>query len=245
MKGHGADTQQAVLDMAIGSVDDSFEGCAEKMSDRVSSKYLDKEKNSSENISKAWKDAEKYRKAPGDGLNILNSVAIHLYTEVSHKMYLELNEAVGAGRDAYKNETFKLYSFYFLLTDAIKRLKRTQRDCVTVYRRTKRKYTTENVLHQTVRFGRFTSSSLNYALTTSFGSESCFEIYTCFGADISHYSALEHEKEVLIPPYEIFNVTGISKDQSWCTVVFRLESVGCRSDLNCAFFPSAEQQGPE
>ncbi|KAI2645538.1 Ecto-ADP-ribosyltransferase 5 [Labeo rohita] len=42
-----------------------------------------------------------------------------------------------------------------------------------------------------------------------FGTKSCFEITTCEGANVTKYSALPIEKEVLIPPYEVFNVTEV------------------------------------
>ncbi|ROL51119.1 Ecto-ADP-ribosyltransferase 4 [Anabarilius grahami] len=76
--------------------------------------------------------------------------------------------------------------------------------------------------------------------TKFFGKVSCFEIYTCEGADVAKYSKLPHEKEVLIPPYEKFKVTHVKTKEEqkdlWCDTVFTLKSSGIRSDLNCALF---------
>ncbi len=61
-----------------------------------------------------------------------------------------------------------------------------------------------NFLNTEVRFGSIASSSLNHKVAEEFGTVSCFEIYTCEGADITKYSRYPDEKEVLIPPYEMF-----------------------------------------
>uniref|UniRef100_A0A673NR87 NAD(P)(+)--arginine ADP-ribosyltransferase n=1 Tax=Sinocyclocheilus rhinocerous TaxID=307959 RepID=A0A673NR87_9TELE len=52
-----------------------------------------------------------------------------------------------------------------------------------------------------------------------FGNVSCFEIYTYDGADVTKYFKLDHEKEVLIPPYETFKFTAVKtrgQKYLWC-----------------------------
>lgn len=80
---------------------------------------------------------------------------------------------------------------------------------------------------QNIRFGTFTLSTTGKKIVRdSFGATSCFEITTCFGADISHYSVFTGEREVLIPPYEVFTVTNIQtkspENNLWCEVIYTL-----------------------
>ncbi|KAL1276130.1 hypothetical protein QQF64_035753 [Cirrhinus molitorella] len=124
-------------------------------------------------------------------------------------------------------------------TDAIQILKKTQKTCYSAFRGTKAEFN-KHVLNKEVRFGQFASSSLDRKKAQGFGNVSCFEIHTCKGANLTEYSKLPHEKEVLIPPYEKFKVTAVKtrKDQKdlWCDTVYELKSSGKRSDLNCALF---------
>ncbi|KAI4881223.1 hypothetical protein NFI96_033453 [Prochilodus magdalenae] len=228
------------LDMAENSVDDSFKDCTKKMYDLVTKKYMEKEKLDP-NFAAAWNNALNQCKKGSIGK--YQSAAIYMYTQdpsqnphYSHKTF---NSACREGKEMYKSGGFKFYTMYFFLTDAIQKLKKklSQRWwCVTSYRRTK--ITFEKVaVRQTVRFGSFTSASLNKNLN-QFGNESCFEIKTCYGAKLKNYSALKHEQEVLIPPYEVFRITAINKMQRnnnklVCKMVYELESVGERSDLEC------------
>ncbi|KAG1931030.1 NAD(P)(+)--arginine ADP-ribosyltransferase 2-like [Pimephales promelas] len=60
------------------------------------------------------------------------------------------------------------------------------------------------------------------------------------GANVTKYSMVQKEEEVLIPPFEKFNVTEVktraNQPDLWCEKVFVLKSTGIRSDLNCALF---------
>ncbi|KTF78801.1 hypothetical protein cypCar_00047026 [Cyprinus carpio] len=227
------------LDMANNSVDDQYKGCTEKMAALVKTKYLKQEmSNNKSDFADAWKLAEKKYKPPGDNLTKNHSIAIYVYTNSGFEVYKEFNEADRKDKKRYKNKTYKWYSLHFLLTDAIQILKKTQKKCYTTYRGTNLKFI-QNFRNRKVRFGSFTSSSINRNITKFFGNVSCFEIHTCEGAEVSKYSKLPHEKEVLIPPYEMFKVTAVkTKGQrgAWCDTVFTLKSSGERSDLNCALF---------
>ncbi|XP_058627589.1 GPI-linked NAD(P)(+)--arginine ADP-ribosyltransferase 1-like [Onychostoma macrolepis] len=227
------------LDMAQNSVDDQYEGCREKMSDLVETKYMKQEmSNPKSKFAIAWKLAENNYKPPGDSLTKNHSIAIYVYTNSGFEVYKEFNEADRNDKKRYKNKTFKWYSLHFLLTDAIQILKKTQNKCYSTYRGTNVKFK-QNVRNKKVRFGSFTSSSINHNRTKFFGNVSCFEINTCEGAEVTKYSKLPQEKEVLIPPYETFKVTAVKKrgqQDLWCDTVYTLKSSGKRSDLNCALF---------
>ncbi|XP_072533219.1 NAD(P)(+)--arginine ADP-ribosyltransferase 1-like [Salminus brasiliensis] len=230
--------QVVPLDMAVNSIDDSFEGCSEKMSKKVMTEYFEKE--TKEGYCKdAWKNAlSNHTKG---SLGEYQSAAIHLYTqpkEINKQCsYVQFNDACREGKGAYVSGNFQFYTLYYFLTDAIQKLKKrwTQMWCVTAYRRTKLTFT-ELAIKQKIRFGSFTSSSLKKKCI-NFGNVTCFKINTCFGAKLGKYSAVKHEEEVLIPPYEVFRVTGIknhtNKNKLWCQVVYELKSAGKRSDLQC------------
>ncbi|XP_072533220.1 NAD(P)(+)--arginine ADP-ribosyltransferase 1-like [Salminus brasiliensis] len=222
------------LDMAKDSVDDAYDGCKDAMNKLVLSKYMEHEKKNTPGFAAAWKYA--LNKCSKDGLDKHQSAAIYLYTGNPEKnkncSYREFNTATRNGKKAYKSGNFKFYTLFFFLTDAIQQLKQKQTGCLTTYRRTNVTFQTD-VFNKTVRFGSFTSTSLNKA-SSRFGEKSCFQVYTCFGASVEKYSKFPHESEVLIPPYEVFRVTSIEKNK-WCEVVYKLKSdKTTKSNLNCA-----------
>ncbi|XP_016118586.1 NAD(P)(+)--arginine ADP-ribosyltransferase 1-like [Sinocyclocheilus grahami] len=98
----------------------------------------------------------------------------------------ELNNSIdfrNAWKHAEKNVTlmtYKWYSLYFLLTDAIQILKKQQNKCYLTYRGTNVTFNDHDFTG--VRFGSFTSSSVNDSRAHSFGNVSCFEIQTCEAA---------------------------------------------------------------
>ncbi|KAF7650010.1 hypothetical protein LDENG_00132880 [Lucifuga dentata] len=172
-------------------------------------------------------------------------MAIYVYTLDKPNIYLDFNNAVRTHKSNYQT-TFRYHSLHFFLTGSLQTLnahKPATERCQTVYRRTNIYVSQENVLDKEIRFGSFTSSSLGwYPKAYRYGDKSCFEIYTCFGADISLYSKFgEAEREVLIPPYEVFTVTMVERRSEQkslpCEVVYTLYSTGkTLSSLNCALF---------
>ncbi|XP_073702716.1 erythroblast NAD(P)(+)--arginine ADP-ribosyltransferase-like [Garra rufa] len=226
------------LDMALKSVDDYYLGCREEMAKRVETEYLKKDCDGSPEFKEAWEEAKK--KALNDNLIIKheNSIAIYVYTNPEIKIYDKFNNDTRNGKQNYTDMTYKWYSLQFLLTEAIKILKKTQSKCFTTFRGTKLVF--NEIALPVIRFGSFTSSSFNRDLAKRFGSKSCFEIYTCEGANVTKYSRLNYEQEVLIPPYEQFKVTAVRtriyQKDLWCETVINLESCGMKSKLNCALF---------
>ncbi|XP_016322176.1 NAD(P)(+)--arginine ADP-ribosyltransferase 2-like [Sinocyclocheilus anshuiensis] len=225
------------LDMASNSVDDQYDGCREKMANLVKTKYLKKEIKNSIDFKIAWKKGEDFVKTQNDNLTKNHLIAIYVYSDSN--VYKLFNPETRSGKKKYKQMRYKWYSLHLLLTEAIQILKKTQKKCYSTFRGTKTEFN-KRVLNKEVRFGSFASSSLDRKKAQVFGNVSCFEIYTCTGADVSKYSKLPHEKEVLIPPYEKFKVTAVKtrKQQKdlWCDTVFTLKSSGKRSNLNCALF---------
>ncbi|ROL42426.1 NAD(P)(+)--arginine ADP-ribosyltransferase 2, partial [Anabarilius grahami] len=228
------------LNMAPESVDDQYVGCTHKMEKLVRQEYLVKEFQKSNNFEKAWKAGENKFKEIRDNLARSHLIAMYVYT--LNTVYGNFNNEVRTGKQKYKNKTFAWYSLHFLLTKALQILKKQQnKSYSTIYRGTKSKFKGGKGI--TFRFGSFTSFSLDKGVAQGFaripgkssGTGHCFEIKNYKGAEVSKYSEYPGEKEVLIPPYEMFKVTAV-KTNDWCVTVFVLESAGDKSDLNCALF---------
>ncbi|KAL1278825.1 hypothetical protein QQF64_025498 [Cirrhinus molitorella] len=223
------------LDMALDSVDDQYDSCTEKMMNLLKLKYLAKERSGSAEFDKTWQEGEENAKKSEDNLQQIHSVAIHVYTNKDSKVYSNFNNATRTDKQKYREGAFTWYSLHFLLTKAIQILKKTQNRCYVTYRGTNVKF---DVRSEEVRLSSFSSSSLDRKVIQGFGNVSCFEIYTCQGANLTKYSKYPEEKEVLIPPYETFKVTAVKNrtDQPdlWCDTVFVLNSTGTRSNLKCA-----------
>lgn len=218
--------------MSPDSIDDMYYGCSQKMLTRVKRYYLPRSIREGLNSAYTESCALKAMKTKHlyDPLSWNHLRALCAYTAGS---YDNLNRAVRKGKASYKT-SFEFHSLYFLLTDAIHRLKLNQRSCYTSYRRSRLLFTGEP--GQVIRFGSFASSSLNKDLL-QFGRRSCFEIHTCFGAYLKSYSEFDSdEDEVLIPPYEMFSIVSVDtsgEGELDCDVVFKLETAGIYSSLNC------------
>uniref|UniRef100_UPI003AB0DC62 ecto-ADP-ribosyltransferase 5-like n=1 Tax=Centroberyx gerrardi TaxID=166262 RepID=UPI003AB0DC62 len=232
------------LNMVEDAVDDMYEGCTKAMIDRVKNKYM-----KTENVgmfADAWKNAsicaeeglvKKYRE--DEDLTKDHFHAICVYTSDYKGFYAKFNTAVRTERKKYGTPSFPYHSLHFLLTSAIKIIKNSQNYCHVTYRRTNDIFIGE--VNQKIRFGYFASSSYRTDLR-DFGNKTCFEIRTCLGAYLRNYSVFsDQEQEVLIPPYEVFNIAKITKDPkdafekglNDCEVLYSLENKGFKSNLNC------------
>uniref|UniRef100_A0A3Q1FGV2 NAD(P)(+)--arginine ADP-ribosyltransferase n=1 Tax=Acanthochromis polyacanthus TaxID=80966 RepID=A0A3Q1FGV2_9TELE len=224
------------LSMVEDSVDDMYFGCSEEMMKTVTHKYrkeLDvgpyadtlKKNEVKKCVEKNLKEKE------DEALTKNHMQALCAYT--SNFMYQEFNTAVRTNESVYTS-SFQFHILHFFLTSAIQILN-NKYNCSTTYRRTKDKFTGK--VKERIRFGSFSSSSFRTDLLP-FGNKSCFKITTCTGAYLKRYSVYD-EKEVLIPPYEVFRITekyeGNSKlpELKDCGVVFVLKSEGDQSRLNC------------
>ncbi|XP_017542060.2 T-cell ecto-ADP-ribosyltransferase 1-like [Pygocentrus nattereri] len=240
------------------SIDDEFEGCKEDMYKQVQT-LLDEELNSNGNFMAAWNKAKSHRSVKSSKSaskltekklrDKLKRLAILAYT--GSPIHRELNDKMREGRGTYMTG-FGLISLHFLLTDVIQTRNAEQylqHECRNTYRRNN--ITTE-ITGPSVRFGSFASSSL-FPDKTHFGSETCFIITTCYGADISMISWFgDGEAEVLIPPYEVFEskpVTNIPPELSDCKRVYKLhserdDSKHKKSNMKCEFFRGMAAAGP-
>ncbi|XP_070346922.1 ecto-ADP-ribosyltransferase 5 isoform X9 [Equus asinus] len=82
---------------------------------------------------------------------------------------------------------------------------------------------------------------LNQAVRTGGGSRESY-MRTCFGAPIHALSVFPKEREVLIPPYEVFLVTRFSQDGAQSLVTLQSYNQTC-SHFNCAYLGGEKKRG--
>ncbi|NXR48130.1 NRT2 ribosyltransferase, partial [Hippolais icterina] len=227
-----------VLNMAPNSFDDQYLRCHFKML-RALPALNRTEFVPYSDYAEAWSRAEaKWGSRPylGPPLPLEQAIALLAYT-MEEGLYLEFNKAVrtaGRSRREYL-DTFHFKVMHFLLTAAVKDLRsaRSHPRCLHVYRGV------DSIrfiagLGQTVRFGQFASTTLLKNVSDSYGTSTTFEVDTCHGADIRHFSDYPQEEEVLIPPFETFKVTEVTHQGN--STYIRLRSHGVHSRYNCAWF---------
>ncbi|NXL13913.1 NARE ribosyltransferase, partial [Setophaga kirtlandii] len=139
--------------------------------------------------------------------------AIALMAYTMDDLYREFNTAVrtaGRSRQEYR-DNFHFKTLHFLLTQALQTLRVTQGpQCHNVYRGVRGvRFKAEP--GDIVRFGQFTSASQSQTASQVFGIDTVFQVHTCHGAEIREFSNYPGEKEVLIPPFEIFKVIKVSQ----------------------------------
>ncbi|XP_018430431.1 PREDICTED: uncharacterized protein LOC108803089, partial [Nanorana parkeri] len=215
--------------------DDQYIGCAEELTEAIMPWILQKEK-ANQQFGDAWKMATKEWNKMASKLDLPDEfedeygIALLVFTNQipeGNPIYQQLNANLAVAGASVKSylDNFHFKALHFYLTRAVQILKP---DC-------SRKYTTFRGSEDTykvsplLKFGRFTSTSLNSTMAQTFGTASPFQITTCFGAKIGQFSFFPKEDEVLIPPTEQFTYV-MRRDSAYI-----LESTGqmC-SYFNCA-----------
>ncbi|MGH0174554.1 UNVERIFIED_CONTAM: hypothetical protein FKN15_068305 [Acipenser sinensis] len=220
-----------LMDLAEESLDDQYVGCRNEMLKTVQETHLPSELNRDAAFQSAWKMAGKEMgQRIQSKLSSEQATAIYVFT--MNAVYKKFNRAVRTGGTNYTEFPFK--ALHFHLTDALKTLKSMKPKCYEVFRGVKNH---TKVVGNIVRFGQFTSTSVNKSVAERFGKETLFTIRTCLGASIKKYSAYSNEKEVLIPPFEKFKVMEVNGTE------IRLENIeDHESYFNCLGGYAAEPQ---
>ncbi|XP_059724940.1 erythroblast NAD(P)(+)--arginine ADP-ribosyltransferase-like isoform X2 [Haemorhous mexicanus] len=222
------------LDMAQDSFDDQYRGCGPAMT--VALPALNRsEFEQNPLFGQAWVKATAEWQSRGSPVSPLSSPAqaIALMAYTMNDLYKKFNDAVrvaGSSSQEYR-DNFHFKTLHFLLTQALVTLRDTQgSQCHNVYRgvhgvRFKAEY------GDIVRFGQFTSASQSGTTAQQFGIDTLFYVHTCHGAVIQEFSNYPGEKEVLIPPFETFEVIEESQegDRAW----IQLRSTGIFSKYSC------------
>lgn len=177
--------------------------------------------NTSAIYSHAWSSAEKRAREPAHSyMKRRHSVALYAYTEL---LQPRRRHPVAGGE---RKKKFDLRSFFNDLSEAIQILKLSQVTCVHTALPAEALHNLK-VSSELLRFRTFTMADSGMCLGRN---SSCVAIRTCFGADVSHYSASTQRHQVLIPPYEVFSVGSGPGNCPGCLVVRRL-----RCHMDCVY----------
>ncbi|XP_053561616.1 ecto-ADP-ribosyltransferase 5-like [Bombina bombina] len=229
------------LNMRANHFDDQYRGCEDEM-EREANQLLQDEKKKNSDFKEVWEHSQKNWnklkkqkniKIPA-GLKDNYGIAVVTFTEnypEKNPFHKQLNDKLTEAGESVENyrKKFNFKAFHFYLTRALQVL-RTQKDKSKIYKTYRGSKVSSNVANF-VRFGRFTSSSLNRNEAKTFGEKSFFNISTRFGVNITAYSIYPNEEEVLIPGTEQF------QKKSHKGNAYNLTSTGqmC-SYFNCAYF---------
>ncbi|NXU99828.1 NARE ribosyltransferase, partial [Cettia cetti] len=224
------------LDMALDSFDDQYRGCGPAMTAALPALNRSEfQKNPL--FARVWPKAVAKWRSRGSPVSPLSSpvLAIALMAYSMNDVYLPFNAAVrvaGRSRQEYR-KNFHFKTLHFLLTQALVALRHAQNgQCRQVFRGV-RDTNFSAQPGQRVRFGKFTSTSQRREVAQKFGTDTIFQVLTCHGVAIRAFSMYPMEEEVLIPPFETFQVTRVIWDgkRSWIW----LRSTGTFSKYNCAW----------
>ncbi|XP_037982894.1 NAD(P)(+)--arginine ADP-ribosyltransferase 2-like, partial [Motacilla alba alba] len=222
------------LDMAKDSFDDQYRGCGPAMIAELPHLY------SFEHVmnyvfANGWYHADAEWKKRGSPVSPLatpwHGIVLMAYT--SQDVYKEFNAAMrmaGRSLQEYRN-SFHFKTLHFLLTQAVVTLRHAQKaKCHHVFRGV-RDIRFQAQKGRKVRFGQFASASPHKEVALHFGTDTIFEVYTCHGVNIQKFSMYPGEEEVLIPPFETFEVTKVIRNGKRSRIWLR--SAGTFSKYNC------------
>ncbi|XP_039425766.1 erythroblast NAD(P)(+)--arginine ADP-ribosyltransferase-like [Corvus cornix cornix] len=218
------------LDMAQNSFDDQYQGCGPAMAAALPALNRS-EFQQNPLFAEVWANATAKWQEKGSCVSYLPSdQAIALMAYTMDDLHEQFNAAVrkaGSSPREYR-DNFHFKALHFLLTDALATLRGQK--CYDVFRGVSNKQFKAQ-RGQKVRFGQFASTSLSKAVAQRFGTDTVFQVHTCHGGYIQRFSCFSFEKEVLIPPFETFEVTNVTQDKKgeW----IQLRSTGTLSNYNC------------
>ncbi|NXB29982.1 NAR1 ribosyltransferase, partial [Eulacestoma nigropectus] len=225
------------LDMALDAFDDQYRGCGRAMTAALPALNRS-ELRRSRDFAEGWAlAAAEWRvrtspRSPRSPLSPAQAVALLAYTAPVplHRTFNEAVRAAGRSRREYL-DSFHFKALHFLLTEALAALREAEgQKCHRVFRGV-RGVRFEARRGRRVRFGHFASASLRNESSWSFGTDAAFQVWTCQGAAIREFSFFPHEDEVLIPPFETFDVAEVTEDGGKARI--RLRSAGTFSTYNC------------
>ncbi|CAK6449027.1 unnamed protein product [Pipistrellus nathusii] len=254
----GLFSKERPLDMAPTSFDDQYAGCAAAMTaalpdlNRTEFQTNKVYADSWVQASSQWQDRKAWgpewglsltpMSPPPPGFRDEHGVALLAYT-ANTPLHKEFNAALReAGRTrVHYLQHFSFKTFHFLLTEALQLLSKAQRSpqCRQVFRGVRGLRFQPTGRGATVRLGGFASASLKNATAQHFGEDTFFGIWTCLGVPIRSYSFFPEEEEVLIPPFETFQVINSSRPAQGPTRIY-LRALGKHSVYNCEYIKAIQ-----
>ncbi|XP_074005385.1 erythroblast NAD(P)(+)--arginine ADP-ribosyltransferase-like [Numenius arquata] len=224
------------LDMAPTSFDDQYQGCSRMMEEELGE--LNRTEFARNSIyAETWtKAVAEWQKKGGHvpkptALRMEHAVALLAYT-LQERLYPEFNAAVREAGLSLREylDNFQFKALHFLVIQALRILREAQPNCYQVYRGVQGiRFTAQR--QDLIRFGQFASTSFLKSVAEDFGQDTFFSVYTCYGVPIRDFSFYPNEQEVLIPPFERFEVTSITKQGK--STHIQLHSNGIFSNYNC------------
>lgn len=226
------------MDMAPHSFDDQYQGCIHLMEAEL--EELNRTEFANEVYAEEWRNAtEKWQRRWGRVSSPMvlqqdQAIAVLAYT-MEGELYRVFNNATltaGRSRQHYLS-SYPFKTLHFLLSRALHTLRESQtQPCYNVFRGVNNtRFTAQQ--GTVVRFGQFTSSSLQKKVAEFFGQDTFFSVETCYGVPIKDLSTFPGEDEVLIPPFEQFRVTNSTYTAGRSFI--QLRSQGKSSTYNCEF----------
>ncbi|XP_014817671.1 PREDICTED: NAD(P)(+)--arginine ADP-ribosyltransferase 2-like [Calidris pugnax] len=237
--------KQIKLDMACTSFDDQYRGCGHQMDKELGKLHqMELTKNSIYAhywplAAAEWKKRAAYVPRP-PALRAEHATALLAYSR-NGSLYKAFNTAV---REAGRSRNVYLYKFHFktlhyLLTQALKILRNAQPNCYHVYRGNRNIHFTAK-RHDLIRFGQFASTSFVKETAEFFGRDTFFSLSTYHGFPIRNFSFFPNVNEVLVPPYETFEVIDIRKQGNATHI--KLLPKGTYSRYNCEWLKGKQHQ---
>uniref|UniRef100_A0A0P6IYG2 NAD(P)(+)--arginine ADP-ribosyltransferase n=2 Tax=Heterocephalus glaber TaxID=10181 RepID=A0A0P6IYG2_HETGA len=245
--GHAEVTIKVDFDLAPDSFDDQYQGCSKQVMEELSQgDYFTEEIDAHKHYFRVWHKAHltwlSREKALPKNMTDTHAVALLVYTSNSQVRSDFATAMASAARSPQQyKRSFHFKYLHYYLTSAIQLL-RTQLStkshtlCYEVHHGMKDIHFVANV-GDTVRFGQFISTSLLREEAQKLGRKTLFTIFSCLGAPVQDFSL---QKEVLIPPYELFEVVNTSyhPNGNW----LQLQSTGNLSIYNCQLLKASSEK---
>ncbi|XP_064263208.1 erythroblast NAD(P)(+)--arginine ADP-ribosyltransferase-like isoform X2 [Passer domesticus] len=220
------------LDMAQDSFDDQYQGCSPAMTAELPALHS-YEFHQNKKFAEAWARAKakwQSRGSPTSPLSPEQATAIMTLTMGGlSDMFNDAVRVAGRSRQEYWYN-FHFKTLHFLLTDALATLRDAQKgQCLDVFLwMCGPRFDTQH--GDIVRFGQFMSSFLSKP-SGQCSDLMLVELHTCHGVEIQFFTEHPGEGVVLIPPFETFKVTQVTRERDKTQI--QLRSTGTFSNYNC------------